>query len=379
MEILFKKTGVELYKKMKSGMSLRGGSESRRSNLKNVKELGRLLRRFASRNDAKQNISIICFPFSVGGPNDAASDGPETLLKNSIDNDLKELGYKVKIVQPPIQLIHETSKSVRSKDVINCVSTKKIKNIDLIIKLNKWLASAVSREVKEGSIPLTIGGDHSLAIGTISGVSDAVNNIGVLWIDRHFDAHSPKNTPSWRAHGMPVAVVTANRGYDSHSGFQKLLDIGKNSKLPKVKPENFVQIAIGEKSHINPNTKWYSMEDIDNSGIKKIVNDALNYLLKRVKYVYVAWDIDSLNVTGTGTSGDCQLTLREGLVIAREINKKIRVPGKLIGFEMVEIAPKLERKDLKGQTADWAIQLITTSFGGNLFNNLSRLKRNIHI
>ena len=335
------------------------------------------MRKGMTRND--NNISIICAPFSIGGPNDAAKDGPRVLLGNGLDVDLKEIGYKVKIIKPPIKLTRETIKYTRGKGAINRVSTKRIKNIDLILKINEWLSETITKEVKSGFIPLTIGGDHSLAIGTISGISNVTNNFGVLWIDRHFDAHSPKNTPSWRAHGMPVAVVTANKNYDPNPDFQKLLKIGNNNKLPNVKPENFVQIAIGEKSHIKPNTKWYSMEDIDNFGIKKVINNALNYLLKRVKYIYVAWDIDSMNITGTGTSGDGQLTLREGLVIAREINKRIRLAGRLVGFEMVEIAPKLERKDLKGQTVDWAIQLVTACFGENLFNNLSRLKRNIHV
>ena len=182
---------------------------------------------------------------------------------------------------------------------------------------------------------------------------------------------------------MPVAVTIADKKYDPHPDFQRLLMIGRKDgatlSLPKIKKENFVQIAIGEKSAVNPKTKWYSMEDIDNLGIKKAIDNALNYLLKRVKYVYVAWDIDSMNVTGTGTSGDTQLTLREGLVIARAINKKIRLANKLAGFEIMEVAPKLERKDLRGQTVDWAIQLITTSFGGNLFNNLSRMTRNINM
>ncbi len=318
-----------------------------------------------------KNISIICAPFSAGGPNDAAKDGPRALIGNGLDVDLKELGYNVKIIKPPFS---EPAKGRRGEPAKN-----RIKNIDAILKINKWLAATVTKEIQNGFTPLTIGGDHSLAVGTITGTSDVFRNLGVLWLDRHFDAHSPKNTPSWRAHGMPVAVVTVKKDFDTHLDFQKLLSIGKNKILPKVKPENFVQIAIGEKSHIKPNTKWYSMEDIDNFGVKKVINDALNYLFKRVKYVYVAWDIDSMNVSGTGTSGDGQLTLREGLVIAREINKRIRLAGRLAGFEMVEIAPSLERKALKGQTVDWAIQLITTSFGGNMFNNLSRLKRNIHV
>lgn len=315
-----------------------------------------------------KNISIILAPFSIGGPNDAAKDGPAVLMRNYLDEDLVELGFSVKIISSPknLKLVHSNKKN-------------RIKNIESIIKVNDWLSKTVKEEIKNGSIPLTIGGDHSLAIGTIAGVKDVFNNLGVIWIDRHFDAHSPKNTPSWRAHGMPVAVAIADKKFDLHPDFQKLLSIGRNKQLPKIKSENFVQIAIGEKSHIKPNTKWYSMAHIDNFGINKIINEAIDYLLKRVKYVYIAWDIDSMNVTGTGTSGDGQLTLREGLVIARTINEKIRLKGRLAGFEMVEVAPKLERKDLKGQTVDWAIQLITTSFGGNLFNNLSRLKRNIRV
>ena len=332
-----------------------------------------------------RNISIILAPFSAGGPNDAAKDGPKALMSNGLCDDLIELGFDARVINPPKNL-WKGSKEARkqgSKD------KKRIKNVDAILEINKWLCKIVSSEIKNGSIPLTIGGDHSLAIGTISGVSDAfhrlvgssahrLNDVGVLWIDRHFDAHSPKNTPSWRAHGMPVAVVTANRNYDLHLDFQRLLKIGDSNNIPKIRIQNFVQLAIGEKSHISPNTKWYSIEEIDNKGINKVVDEAISYLLKRVKYVYVAWDIDSMSVTGTGTSGDGQLTLREGLVIARAINKRIRLAGKLAGFEVVEVAPKLEKKHLKGQTVDWAIQLVTTSFGGNLFNNLSRLKRNIH-
>ena len=323
--------------------------------------------------DVKKNISIILAPFSIGGPNSAAKDGPRALMDNGIDDDLKELGFNIKIIKPSRDVMYSISKFQKTKDKKN-----KIKNIETIIKINKWLAKTVTNEIKNDHLPLTIGGDHSLAIGTISGTSDALKNIGVLWIDRHFDAHSPKNTPSWRAHGMPVAVLSASKNYDLHPDFQKLMTIG-SSRIPKVKPENFVQVGIGEKSHIKPNTKWYSMEHVDEFGMKKVINESLNYLLRRVSHVYVAWDIDSMNVTGTGTSGDGQLTLREGLIIARAINKRIRLANKLVGFEIMEVAPKLERKDLRGQTVDWAIQLITTCFGSNLFNNLSRLKRNIHV
>ena len=322
-----------------------------------------------------KNISIILAPFSIGGPNNAAKEGPKALMSNGLEDDLKELGFNVNIIKPGRDIIHYVSSYKQTNE------KNRIKNMDAIIKINEWLARIVSDEIKNGSVPLTIGGDHSLAIGTIAGTRNVLNNVGVLWIDRHFDAHSPKNTPSWRAHGMPVSVAITDKNYDPHPDFQKLLKIGCTDRaplsLPKIKPENFVQIAIGEKSHLKPNTRWFSMEHIDHDGIKKAIDDALNYLLKRVKYVYIAWDIDSMSVTGTGTSGDGQLTLREGLVIAREINKRIRLSGKLAGFEIMEVAPKLERKELKGQTVDWAIQLITTCFGGNLFNNLSRLKRNI--
>ena len=315
-----------------------------------------------------KNVSIILAPFSIGGPNDAAKDGPEALMKNGLDEDLKELGFNVKVITQPL------FKSVKK------TSTKgRIKNIESIIKINTWLADIVKSEREKNSLPLTIGGDHSLAIGTITGISNVLENVGVLWIDRHFDAHSPKNTPSWRAHGMPVAVISAKKDFDPHPDFQSLLMLNENKKLPRVKPENIVQIAVGEKSHIKPKTKWYSMEDIDNFGTKKVIDEGISYLLKRVKHVYVAWDIDSMSITGTGTSGDGQLTLREGLIIARTINQKIRLSGRLAGFEIMEVAPKLEKAGLKGQTVDWAIQLVTTCFGGNMFNNLSRLKRNIHV
>jgi|GEM_PF-890292 len=354
--------------------SLRGALSGRRGNL--LPE-SRLLRRSAPRNDVKR-ISIICAPFSAGGPNSAASDGPNALLKAGLKEDLIGIGFDVSVISPPKALLLETKKAMHRKDLPRQVSTKSIKNIALIMKINQWLASVVSEEIKKGRIPLTIGGDHSLAIGTIAGTRDALSDLGVIWIDRHLDVHSPKNTPSWRAHGMPAAVAIADKKFDTHPDFQKLLNIGESKKLPKVKKENFVQIGIGEKSKLNPGTKWYSMEGIDNVGIKKVVDEAFSYLEKRVKKIYIAWDIDAMNVTGTGTSGDDQLTLREGLVIARAVNK-LRLKGKLAGFEMMEVAPKLEKKHLKGQTTNHAIQLITTSFGENLFNNYERMTRNINM
>lgn len=322
---------------------------------------------FCKKMTKKHDISIILAPFGLGGPNDAPKGGPSAVMKNGLGGDLTELGFNVKVISP-------------SKLKFRKSNTKnRIKNIEAIFKFNKWLTEVVAGELQRGSIPLTIGGDHSLAIGTIAGVHDVLNNFGVLWIDRHFDAHSPKNTPSWRAHGMPTAFAIGDKKYDPHPDFQKLLTIGENKKLPKVKPQNFVYFGIGEKSFTKPKTKWYLMEDIDNFGIKKVIDDAISYLLKRVKYIYVAWDIDAMNVTGTGTSGDEQLTLREGLVISRAINKRIRQAGRLAGLEMMEIAPKLERKDLRGQTVNWTCELTLAIFGGNLFNNYSRMTRNINM
>lgn len=320
----------------------------------------------------KKNISIICAPFGVGGPNDAAKNGPSAMIRYGLADDLKELGFNVRLVKPSNNLISMIPKLKSSRK-------DRIKNIDAIIKVNEWLAATVSSQIKDDYTPLTIGGDHSLGIGTISGVHDALESLGVLWIDRHFDAHHPKVTVTWRAHGMPSMVAIAKRDLDPHDDFQRLLSIGKNKKLPKVRPQNFVYFGIGEKSFTKPNTKWFLMENIDSIGINKAIESAINHLLKRVKYIYIAWDIDAMSITGTGTHADSQLTLREGLVVARAIHKKIFSSGKLAGFEMMEIAPGLERKDLRGQTVAWANQLITTSFGGNLFNNLSQMERNLNI
>jgi len=374
----------------KRNTSLRGGLKSRRGNLisNSRANVSRLLRRFTPRNDARQNISIILAPFSIGGPNNEAKDGPQALMSNHLDDDLRELGFNVKVIKPARDLMNYVSNHKQSN------KKNRIKNIEAIVKINEWLAKTVENEIKSNSLPLTIGGDHSLAIGTIAGVvagfsavgrpalgkkPTTTKDIGVLWIDRHFDAHSPKNTPSWRAHGMPTAVAIADKKYDSHPDFQRLLMVGQSKKLPKVKPENLVHFAIGEKSLVKPKTKWFLMEDIDDYGITKCIEEAVNYLLKRTKKIYIAWDIDSMNVTGTGTSGDSQLVLREGLVIARTINKKIRLAGKLAGLELMEVAPKLERKDLKGQTVDWSMQLLTTCFGSNLFNLHSHMTRNINM
>ena len=326
--------------------------------------------RFFPPKERGNNIAVIKAPFSLGGPNQAAKDGPGALIKGGLLGFLNGLGHKLKVIEPPDVLTELQPSPQKDNRIIN---------IDPIIQMNKWIAEQVSKALKDGFLPFTLGGDHSIAIGTISGIHDVLKKFGVLWIDRHLDKHSPKNTPSWRAHGMGAITATADAQYDPHPDFQDLLRIGSNQILPKVNPEHLVPFATGEKSRFVQGTRYYPMSYITRNGISRSISEAITYLKRRVPYIYVVWDIDSMNVTGTGTEGAGQLDIREGQVIAEEINQRIRLPGLLAGFELVEVAPSLEKPHLRGQTVAWATQIAGHTFGENLHNNFERLDQNIRV
>src|SRR5699024_746603 len=141
--------------------------------------------------------------------------------------------------------------------------------------MNARLARKVAHEVATGYFPLVLGGDHSIAIGTIAGLSEHYENLGVIWIDAHADMNTEETTPSGNIHGMPLAVSLG-------LGNEQLTSIMKQG--PKIKPENIVLIGIrdldeGEKQLIKQlNIKIYTMHEVDRFGMDRIMEETIAYL-----------------------------------------------------------------------------------------------------
>ncbi|MBK9974096.1 MAG: arginase [Planctomycetes bacterium] len=229
----------------------------------------------------------------------------------------------------------------------------------------------VKRIVKKGGFPLVIGGDHSLAIGTISGLVAAykeeeaeqrargINDeltLGVIWVDAHGDLNTPETSPSGNVHGMPLSCVLG-------MGPKELTHIGGFS--PKVFANDVVLVGLRdldrmEKAAIlDSGVHAFTMKDIDERGLAAVMREAINLATRNTDYFHVSFDIDSVdprNAPGTGTTVAGGLTYRE----AHLAMEMFAESGMLTSLELVEVNPIL---DVYNQTGQLAVELIASALG----------------
>jgi arginase len=226
--------------------------------------------------------------------------------------------------------------------------------------VNAELAHKVHRVVNEGRFPLILGGDHSIAIGTLAGISDHYKNLGVIWYDAHADMNTSETSPSGNIHGMPLAVSMG-------LGHERLVNI--RNYAPKVKPENIVIIGArsideGEKALIRKKgIKVYTMHEIDRLGMPNVIQDAIIYLRgQNVDGVHLSLDLDGIDpiyTPGVGTPVPGGITYRESH-LAMEM---LQDSDLITSAEFVEVNPILDERN---KTADVAVALMGSLFGEKL-------------
>jgi arginase len=214
------------------------------------------------------------------------------------------------------------------------------------------------KAVEEERFPLFLGGDHSIAIGTIGGVTHQ-SGTGLIWIDAHADFNTPGTSPSGNIHGMPLAVLLGE-------GHPSLVDLGR--KGPKLDPDGVVLIGIrdldpGERERLRRSgITVYTMRDIDEQGISSVANKALMEFV-HMKRIHVSLDMDSLDpaeAPGVGTPVPGGLTFRE----AHLLMEIIADSGKLSSMDLVEINPILDQAN---QTARLAVDLTVSALGKRIY------------
>ncbi len=151
---------------------------------------------------------------------------------------------------------------------------KGLRNYDEIIDVNQKLNKEVSASIENNRFPLVLGGDHSIAVGSVSAISKHYNNLGVIWYDAHGDLNIPEESPSGNIDGMPLRILTGE-------GPKELIELNSNV----IKPENIVLIGMrdldkGERQFIKDhNIKTFTMSDIDKLGIKEVIENTIEYLI----------------------------------------------------------------------------------------------------
>lgn len=246
------------------------------------------------------------------------------------------------------------------------------KRIKGIYSLNERIAKEIQKILQKDEVPVVLAGDHSSALGTISGIRMAYPNkrLGVIWIDAHADLHSPYTTPSGNMHGMPLAGVLAEDNKDRQQNkpddetveyWEKLKNIG--GICPKINYNDLVFIALRdfepqEDYLIKKNkVRIFGLPEIRKKAVERIAIEALNYL-DHCDLIYVSFDVDSMDSrisSGTGTPVPNGITEKE----AGNLIYYIMRSKKICCFEMVEINPTLDRENLMAENAFEILQKAT--------------------
>lgn len=294
----------------------------------------------------KQSLRVIGVPIDLGQSQRGVDMGPSAIRYAGLSSRLKALGYE----------LHDGGNIyVPVRDTLPCEDCD-----DFLVAVQdvcQAVYEAAAQSVARGEVPLFLGGDHSLAIGTIGGVT-CKQPSGVLWIDAHGDANSPETSPSGNIHGMPVATLLG-------AGYPGLVDIGRPGA--KLNGRDIVMIGIrdldsGERNWLKQSgVKIYTMRDIDERGMGRVIGEALHDL-KHHQRLHVSLDMDSLEpdiAPGVGTPSPGGLNYRE----AQLLMEVIADSGRLTSADIVEINPILDQRN---RTAQMAVDLAASLFGKSI-------------
>ena len=298
----------------------------------------------------QSSITIVGAPLDLGASRRGVDMGPSALRLASLNAKLASLGYAVEDVGNVPVAQQESAPTVHEN----------AKYLPEIASTCTALATAVDGILVAGGFPLVLGGDHSVAAGTVAGVSHAFrrNNqqIGLIWIDAHADMNTPESSPSGNIHGMPLACCL---GY----GPRELTDIFGYS--PKVQGRNVVLIGLRDvdirergivkESGVTP----FTMRDIDERGLRSIMQEAISLASDGTGGFHLSFDMDVLDpdeAPGVGTPVRGGVTYREAH-LALEI---VCDSGRMAAMEIVEVNPVLDQAN---RTALLGVELVMSAMG----------------
>lgn len=306
---------------------------------------------------APRGVSMLGFPMDLGAGRRGVDMGPSAVRYAGLaaevaelDLDFEDLGD----VEVPVPATMEQGPGAKyMKEIVTACEN---------------LAPRVESVLDAGRFPVVVGGDHSMAMGTVTGVASHFRKknekIGMLWIDAHADFNTDKTSPTGNIHGMPLSALM---GY----GAPELVDIGGFS--PKVMPENTVLIGIrsvddGERELVMASgIHYYEMMKIDARGMAAVVEEALAIALRGAAGVHVSLDMDGIDpasAPGVGTPVAGGISMRETYLLM----EMLADCGRLVSMEVAELNPIL---DSGNATAELACEMITSALGKKVMGPLS--------
>jgi arginase len=298
-----------------------------------------------------RRIRVIGVPLDLGASRRGVDMGPSAVRVAGLEARLEALGHHVTDAGNIRVEIAETQTR----------GDKSAHYLKEIAKTCSRTAEAVMTALESGMTPLLLGGDHSLAAGSVSGVAEFYRRqkqkVGLLWIDAHSDINTPETSLSGNVHGMPLAALMG-------LGPEPLANIFGHA--PKIAPENAVLIGVrdidqAERENLRRAgmTEIYTMRDIDERGMRAVMEEALRAAGRGTAGYHVSLDMDWIDpeeAPGVGTPVRGGATYREAH-LAMEI---VADHGRLLSFEIVEVNPVIDEHN---RTADLAVELACSVFG----------------
>lgn len=296
-----------------------------------------------------RHLRLVGCPMDLGADRRGVDMGPSAIRYAGISARVRSLGHQFSDAGDVTVPIPETRKPGKGP--------KYLKEIQ---RACTRLAVRVEQILDKGVTPLVIGGDHSIAIGTITGVANYYRkrnqNIGLIWVDAHADMNIPETSPTGNIHGMPLSAVLG-------LGAPQLVNLG--GFAPKVRPENVALIGIrdldpAEKEIVRTSgIRAYTMRDVDEMGMAKVMREALTAVNTGTTGFHLSFDLDGLDpeiAPGVGTPVRGGIGFRE----AHLLMEMVADSGKMLSIEATEINPIL---DTKNRTAELMVELISSALG----------------
>lgn len=288
-------------------------------------------------------LTLFPVPCDIGSHSPIMADGPAYLLQKGLVSALTAAGFEVQ-TEPEISALRRDLGDVSVDQAVQAVAAQATQ-----------VRGRVCAERRAGRKILTIGGDHSIAIGSVAGAAQAASqNIGLIWIDAHADINTPATSPSGNVHGMPVAVLLGQ-------GDARLTTVVTRP----IKKEHLLYIGI--KDLDQPEIDFLRRENIAAVTLFTMleqgfsaVTQAIDRLLTQVDEVWVSLDLDAIDesvapASAMATSGS--MSYREITSLCTYLGKT----GKVVGMDIAELTPA---KDVEGKTAELCFELSAATLGG---------------
>jgi len=299
---------------------------------------------------AEKKIRIIGVPMDLGASRRGVDMGPSALRVAGLQSKLKQLGRHVEDIG---------NISVRQPEE-QPYGEKNAKYLEEIADTCKGLAEIVQKSLAESFTPVVLGGDHSIAVGTMAGVASyfqkSSERIGLIWLDAHGDMNTPETSPSGNVHGMPLASIM---------GYGPAELTGLSSAKPMVEPRNVAIVGVRDldakerRLAKESGVHVFTMRDIDERGMREVMAEALRFAGDDTAGFAVSLDMDFIepsDAPGVGTPVRGGVTYRE----AHLAFEMIADSHAMVAFELVEINPVI---DLHNTTAMLGVELVLSALG----------------